>query len=99
MALLEWFRSADAEAFGRQLASTFVRDVKGDYDQLSGKAAKKATRAMENAARDIQMFRAKHPLNVYKKSRLANVFLWTLLEAGWPKPAAQQLTEWVTLRL
>ena len=99
MGLFDWFRAAEAEAFGKELAVFLAGELKGDFRPLDAKAGKKAEKTMARAARKVQDFRTAHRLNVYKKSKLANAFLWELKEAGWPPELANQLTDWLTMRL
>jgi hypothetical protein len=99
MQFLGWFRAAEAQAFGKELAAFMVSELRGDLKPLDTKQAKKAEKTMVKAARKVDDFRARHRLNVYKKSKLANSFLWELKEAGWPPEVANQMTDWLTMRL
>jgi hypothetical protein len=94
-----WFRTGDAEAFGKELGAFMVADLKGELKSLDARSKKRAEKTMVKAARRIQTFRSSHSLNFYRKSKLANAFLWTLKEAGWPDDYANQMTEWLTMRL
>ena len=38
-------------------------------------------------------------LNVYKKGKLANAFLWKLRDSGCSQDYANQLTDWLSVRL
>jgi hypothetical protein len=99
-AMFKWFDSSPAEAFARELAAFMVAELRGTrLDSLDNKGRKKAERAMERGARKVQDFRAAHKMNFYKKSKLANAFLWSLKDAGWPEAYANQMTDWLTLRL
>ena len=98
--MFTWFDSKEAEAFGRELAASMAADLQGEnLESLKGKSLKRAERTMERAARKVDAFRSGHKLNVYKKSRLANAFLWTLKESGLPPDVANQMTDWLTPRL
>lgn len=97
--MFSWFRTAEAEAFGKELAGFMVAQLQGNLDDLGAKNRKHAEKAMAQAARKVDDFRARHRLNFYSKAKLANTFLWSLKEAGWPTPYADQMTEWLTLRL
>lgn len=98
--MFKWFDTAPAEAFGRDLARLMVDELRGaKLDSLDGKGRKKADRAMERGARKVQEFRASHKMNFYKKAKLANAFLWSLKEAGWPEAYANQMTDWLSMRL
>lgn len=99
MQLLGWFRAGEAKTFGQDLAAFMVKELQGNLDALNPKGRKRADRTMAKAAEKVQAFRATHSVNVYKKSQLANAFLWSLKEAGWPEQYANQMTDWLTLRL
>ncbi|HVE54374.1 MAG TPA: hypothetical protein VNB23_13415 [Ramlibacter sp.] len=94
-----WFRAGEAQAFGRELAGFLVQELRGNLDALNPKGRKKAEKTMVKADRKVQDFRARHRLNVFQKSKLANTFLWTLKEAGWSEQYANQMTDWLTMRL
>ncbi len=98
--MFKWFDTSASDAFARELAALMVADLGGtSLEALDNKGRKKAERAMERGARKVQEFRARHKLNFYKKSKLANTFLWSLKEAGWPESYANQMTDWLTMRL
>lgn len=99
MQLFGWFRAGEAEAFARELAAFMAAEFKGRLGELDAKGRKKAEKSMARADRKVQDFRAKHRLNFFQKSKLANRFLWSLKEAGWPDPYARQMTDWLTTRL
>lgn len=100
MPMLKWFDTTATDAFARELAAMMVADLQGEnLKSLGSKGLKRAHRAMDKGARKVQEFRTRHRLNFYTRSRLANKFLWSLKEAGWPAEYATQMTEWLTLRL
>jgi hypothetical protein len=100
MQLFGWFRASEAEAFGKELAAFLVAELEGKLSSsLDAKGKKKAEKTMVRADRKVQDFRAAHRLNFYKKSKAANAFLWKLKEAGWPPEVANQMTDWLTMRL
>jgi hypothetical protein len=51
------------------------------------------------ADRRVRQFTAGERMNVYKKGKLANAFLWTLTDGGCPPDYAKELTEWLSFRL
>jgi len=99
MQLFDWFSAREAQAFGKELAAFLVGELRADLKPLNAKQTKKAEKAMVKAARKVEDFRAGHRLNFYKKSKLANTFLWELKESGWPPEVANQMTDWLTMRL
>jgi hypothetical protein len=100
MGIFGWFDSSEAEAFGRELATYFVEELRGEnLESLRGKAKTRAEKVMTRANTRIQTFRASHRLNFLQKSKLANTFLWSLKDGGLPEEVANQLTDWLTPRL
>lgn len=99
MELLTWFDSRDAEEFGRTLAAFIVEELKGELGAKDKRYKAKAEKVFVKAARRVQEFRKKHALNVYKRSRVANAFLWTLKDAGCASDYADEMTQWLTVRL
>lgn len=99
MQLFGWFRAGEAKAFGQELAAFLVKEFQGDLGALHPKGRKRADKALAKAAEKVQAFRSTHRVNVYRKSQLANAFLWSLKEAGWPEQDASRMTDWLTLRL
>jgi hypothetical protein len=98
MQLFGWFRTGPAEKFGKELGAFMVQELP-ELKSLAGKDRKRADKTMEKAARRIDEFRAANRPGVLQKAKLANAFLWTLKDAGWPEEAANQMTDWLTMRL
>lgn len=46
----------------------------------------------------IQEFKMKHELNVYKKAKLGNAFKWKLLEADYDPVLVDELTKLLLLK-
>jgi hypothetical protein len=99
MTLLRWFDTRDAKAFASELALFILSQLSGRMDARDAKFKTRAEKTLVQAARRLQDFKATHRLNVYTKARLANRFLWTLKDGGCPAAYADELTEWLTLRL
>lgn len=94
-----WFDSSQAQAFARELAAFIVAELAGRLDTRDAKFSAKAEKTLAKAARRLQDFKARQRLNFYTRSKLANAFLWALKDAGCPPAYADELTEWLTLRL
>jgi len=99
MKWFSWFNSREAEAFARELAELILLELKGQMHARDAKFAAKAEKTLAKAARRLQDFKSRRKLNFYTKSRLANSFLWALKDAQCPSAYADELTEWLTLRL
>jgi hypothetical protein len=96
---LKWFATGEHRAFAGELARFILSELSGRIDARDAKFKAKAEKTMVKAARKLQDFKATHHLNFYTKARLANRFLWTLKDGGCPDAYADELTEWLTLRL
>lgn len=94
-----WFGTADASAFARELAQHVLGELQGAQARRDAKFTAKAEKVMVAAARRLQDFKKDHPLNVISRAKLANTFLWALKDGGCPPDYADELTEWLTLRL
>ena len=94
-----WFDSRQAESFARDLAAFVLAELAGKLQARDAKFKVKAEKTLMKAARRLQDFKAREKLNFYTRSKLANTFLWALKDAGCPASYADELTEWLTLRL
>ena len=99
MKWITWFDSKDAEAFARDLAKFIISELAGRMNARDAKFTARAEKTIAKAARQLQDFKARNALNLYTRSRLANAFLWALKDEGCPTEYADELTEWLTLRL
>ena len=93
------FGIADASAFARELAQFVLGELQGATAKRDAKFTAKAEKTMAAAARRLQAFKKEHSLNLLSRSKLANTFLWTLKDGGCPPDYADELTEWLALRL
>ncbi len=97
--IFSWFRTREVRLFGTSLAKFIMDEMPAAARTRETKFAAKAGKTLQKAARQLQDFKAAHKLNPYQKAKLANVFLWSLRDAKCPAPYADELTEWLTLRL
>ena len=100
--IFQSFNAGPAKQFGQELATFLLAELAAAGSSTRTREAKfsaKAEKALNKAAIRIQTFKAASPLNFYKKSQLANAFLWALKDGGCDQGYADQLTEWLTLRL
>jgi hypothetical protein len=97
--MLKWLDAGEAARFGAELAVFVMDELSGSVQKRDAKFAVKAEKVLVKAARRTEQFQSRERLNFYKKSKLANAFLWTLRERGCPLEYADQLTKWLTLRL
>jgi hypothetical protein len=97
--ILKWFAAADVERFGKELAQFILSELEGSMHKRDAKFAARAGKTLNRAAARLQEFEARETMNFYKKSKLANAFLWALKDAGCPDEYANELTDWLTVRL
>jgi len=97
--MLQYFNTQDTERFARELAQELLTELGASIGKKEAKFAAKAEKVLIRADRKVQGFKASQKLNFYKRSKLANAFLWTLKDGGCPDAYAKELTEWLTYRL
>jgi hypothetical protein len=97
--MLKWFATAAGTAFARDLAAFIVSELSGSLRKRDDKFSRKAKKVLVQAARRVQDFKAREDINFYKKAKIANAFLWSLKDGGCPQDYADELTEWLTMRL
>ena len=84
--IFEWFNTTEVDALADRLAGDLAKRVPpASIDATGKKAESQQTRSRDMMLRQVQDFASKHPLNVFKKARLANRFKWALIEAGYPR--------------
>ena len=97
--VLNWFGTSEAAAFARELAQFILGELKGATAKRDAKFTSGAEKAMVAAARRLQDYKKTHSLNIFSRAKLANTFLWTLKDGGCPTDYADELTEWLAMRL
>lgn len=97
--IFSWFDTREVRRFGTGLAKFIIGEMPVAAKTKEAKFAAKAGKTLKKAAIQLQTFKAAHKLNPYKRAKLANAFLWGLKDAKCPAAYADELTEWLTLRL
>lgn len=97
--MLTWFSATESVRFGKELATFLLSELAIATGKGQVKFAAKAERVLMRADQRLQEFKARERMNVYKKARLANAFLWTLREQDFPSEDANQLTDWLSARI
>jgi hypothetical protein len=97
--MFNWFATANAERFGKELAAFILSELELAVHKRDAKFAARADKVLIRAAQQIMVFRSRERLNFYKRAKLANAFLWTLKDGKCEEGYANQLTDWLTLRL
>lgn len=97
--MLNWFDTKECRRFAQELASDILGSLGTVTAKRDAKFAAKAEKVLVRADRMVKEFRMRERMNFYKKSTLANTFLWALKDGGCPQDYATDLTEWLTVRL
>lgn len=98
--MFSWFDTKACEAFAAELAVFMLSELQSrTAEKNSGKFSAKAERTLNKATSRVVAFKTANRLNFYKRSKLANAFLWTLKDGGCSEDYATELTQWLTLRL
>jgi hypothetical protein len=97
--MFSWFSSSESVRFGKDLAGFVLGELSGSMAKADAKFTAKAEKALVRADQRVQEFKDRERLNVYKKAKLANAFLWTLRDSGCSDEYANQLTDWLSVRL
>jgi hypothetical protein len=97
--MLKWFDAAHAQDFGRELARFYGDRVPFDPPFNQKQFAAKTQETLKKLDTKIAQFKAKEPLNLYKKAKLGNAFKWELREKGYAVAYVDELTEWLMHRL
>jgi hypothetical protein len=97
--MFSWFSSAESQRFGKELAALVLAELAGSLRKHDAKFAGKAEKALLRADQRVAQFKSSHQLNFYQRAKLANAFLWQLRDGGCSAEYAQELTQWLSMRL
>lgn len=97
--MFNWLSSAESTRFGRELAMFVLAELSGSTERRADKFTAKAEKVLARADQRLRDFKSRERLNVYKKAKLANAFLWTLKDKGCAPDYADKLTDWLSVRL
>jgi hypothetical protein len=97
--MFKWFSSTESVRFGQELATFVLSEIAASSAKNDAKFTARAERALMRADQRLQEFKVRERLNVYKKAKLANAFLWTLRDNGCPDEYANKLTDWLSTRV
>lgn len=97
--MLSWFSTSASVRFGQDLAAFVMSELAAAGAKKDTKFSAKAEKALIRADQRVREFRGQERMNFYKKAKLANAFLWSLKDAGCPEEFANQLTDWLSVRL
>ena len=97
--MLGWFDTKESVRFGRELAQDILGTLQASTAKREGKFTAKAEKALIKLDAKVRAFTGRERMNFYKRSKLANEFLWALQDGGCSPEYARELTEWLTFRL
>lgn len=98
--MFSWFDTKACEVFASELAAFMLSELQSrTAAKSSGKFSAKAQRTLNKATSRVVAFKLANQMNFYKRSKLANAFLWALKDGGCSESYATELTQWLTLRL
>ena len=90
--MLSWFDTKESVRFAKSLAEELMETLSAKTALRDAKFTAKAEKALIRADGKVRSFRARERMNVYKKAKLANAFLWQLKAGGCPEDYALELT-------
>lgn len=96
--LLNWFDARQAREFGSTLATFFIDRIPFDQSSKKNKTFEKRKAVLEKMFAQINAFKSRQSLNIYKKAQLGNAFKWKLRDAGYDPEFVDQLTNEIMLR-
>jgi len=97
--IFSWFSTSESTRFGRELATYVLSELAASTAKKDAKFSAKAEKALIRADVRVREFKVREKMNFYKKAKLANAFMWQLKDQGCPQDYADELTEWLSLRL
>lgn len=96
---LKWFDAQDAEKFGRSLAQFFIKKIPLTAENKKIKVINKKLEAVDQMYLQIEQFKLKNSLNVYKKAKLGSAFKYELISAGYKPELVDQVLKGLLLKL
>lgn len=96
--MFSWFDAREAQKFGISLAEFFIKRIPLDAPNKKIKSMEKKQEVLDTMFSQIQQFKIKHKLNIYKKAKLGNAFKWKLLEANYDPALVDELTKLLMLK-
>ena len=93
--ILGLFEAREAKVFGASLARFYLERVPLEAQLNEKKFAAKTQEVLQKMARQVQDFRAKNKIGIYKRAQVGNAFKWTLKDAGYDEAYIEKLTLWL----
>lgn len=96
--MFSWLDARDAQKFGMSLAEFFMERIPLEKPNKKIKSMEKKQEVLDTMFSQIQQFKMKHKLNIYKKAKLGNAFKWKLLDADYDPALVDELTKLLMLK-
>ncbi|HKB60701.1 MAG TPA: hypothetical protein VKC56_11725 [Gallionellaceae bacterium] len=96
---LKWFDASEAEKFGQSLAQLFIAKVPAVIQPGQKTSIAEQLKVVDQAHMQIEQFKQKNKLNIYKKAKLGSAFKYELMAAGYQAELVDNLTKGVLLKL
>ncbi len=97
--IFDWLNTEQEKKFGKDLAVCFVQMLPASGALSAKKESARKIGAFNKLFGKVDQYKREHKLNFYKKSVLGNSFQWALVEAGFTREFAKELTTELLLRL
>lgn len=97
--ILDWFNTKKEKQFGQELATYVVEKIPPAGTLGVKKEKAKKIDIFNKLFKKVDQYKREHRLNFYKKSVFGNSFQWTLIDAGFTREFAKELTTELLLRL
>jgi hypothetical protein len=97
--MFSWFNASEAQQFGTTLADFFIERVPPVELGKADKSEAKKQEVINKMLLQIEIFKANHKLNLFKKAKLANSFKWKLLDAKYQPEFIDELTKALLISL
>ena len=94
--------SKKTDEFSLSLAEGFLHDFPIEADEKNKsriKNQKKFNKALKNIDIKIQEYKSSNKLNIYKKARIGNKFMWFLKEHGYAEDLVEEITKHILIKL
>ena len=96
---LKWFDASEAEKFGQSLAQLFIAKIPVVIQPGQKTSIAEQLKVVDQAHMQIEQFKQKNKLNIYKKAKLGSAFKYELMAAGYQSELVDNLTKGVLLKL
>jgi len=97
--ILDWLNTEEEKKFGKALAAYFIERIPPTGTLGVKKEKIKKIDSFNKLFKKVDEYKRQHRLNFYKKSVFGNSFQWALIDAGFTKEFAKELTTEILLRL